>query len=81
MNAKELAVNTAGYRLERIERWARRGTFAALACAVCLAVIAGAVVYLGVDYINAKHSLAEASRKMSEDMKARFPVTIKGGLR
>ena len=81
MNARDQAVRTAGYRLERIETWTRRAFFAGVICAVALAIIAGAVINLVIDYTRAKSAMAEASRKMSEDMKTRFPVAIKGGLR
>jgi len=81
MNAREQAVRTAGERLERIETWAKRTYQMACVRALALVVVATIAVNFAIDYARAKGAMAEASRKLSEDAKARFPGVIKGGLR
>ena len=78
MNANGQAAKTAAYALSRIDHWARVLVFVSVVCALFLAAIAGTMAGLAVEYYNAKHAIAETSRKMSEDMKTRFPVNMKG---
>lgn len=80
MNMNGQAARTAADMLARIEHWTRMAFFVGVICALFLAAIAGMIGSLAIDYANAKRAVAEASRKMSEDTKARLPMN-KGWLR
>ncbi len=62
---KEQAVQTAGERLEAIERWMRRACYACTACAVMLAVLTGIAVYGVADYVRIKSAIAETVHELA----------------
>jgi predicted negative regulator of RcsB-dependent stress response len=73
---KEQAVRSASDQLRAIEAWGRRTYYASLATAVCMGIVAIAVIVAGWEYYRLKSAVSQAQSSIAKGFSKGQPFRL-----